>query len=86
MKDIEFSLHSIQKIALLKKHGFVISKEDVVEVVINPEIVSQGKSGRMIADKKIDENHLLRVIYEESDNKIFIVTIYPARRIRYEKN
>ncbi len=86
MKSIEFSLHSIQKIALLKEHGFVISKEYVIGAVNNPDIVSPGKSGRMIAEIKLDENHILRVIYEESDDKIFIVTIYPARRIRYEKN
>jgi hypothetical protein len=30
----------------------------------------------------MDEKHLLRVIYEEKENKI--ITFYPARRKRYE--
>jgi len=28
--------------------------------------------------------HVLRVVYEEKDNEIVVVTFYPARRERYE--
>ncbi|GIU70807.1 MAG: hypothetical protein KatS3mg003_0286 [Candidatus Nitrosocaldaceae archaeon] len=38
----------------------------------------------MIAEKIIDEELLLRVIYEIKEDKIMIITFYPARRERYE--
>ena len=38
----------------------------------------------MIAGRAIDENHLLRVVYEIKDDRLIIVTFYPARSDRYE--
>jgi hypothetical protein len=43
-----------------------------------------GYLDRFIAQKKIDETHVLRVVYEETNNIIFIITIYPGRIRRYE--
>ena len=86
MKNIEFSLHSIQKIALLKKHSFEINIDDVIQTINNPEETHLGKWGRTIVQKNLDENHILRVIYDELNDKILVITCYPGRRKRYEKN
>ena len=45
----------------------------------NPEEVVQGYKGRLIAQKRVDENHILRVVYEERADHILVVTIYPGR-------
>jgi len=40
----------------------------------------------LIAQKKIDENHVLRVVYEKNNDNILIITIYPGRSERYDKS
>lgn len=39
---IEFSLHSLVKIELLKSHGIAVSKELVENVVRNPDRIDTG--------------------------------------------
>lgn len=34
--------------------------------------------------KQVNSKHLIRVVYEEKDEDVVIVTFYPARRKRYE--
>lgn len=41
---------------------------------------------RLIAQKRFDETHVIRVVYEEIADKIYVVTIYPGRKSRYEKD
>jgi hypothetical protein len=86
MKEINFSLHSLMKINLLSKHGFKIDPNLISQVIENPESVEIGKYGRLITQKKLDENHVLRVIYEEVENFVTVITVFPGRTKRYEKN
>ena len=86
MKKIKLSLHCIEKLDLLKKHGFNTNEENIIETILNPESTKLGKENRKINQKILDENHLLRVIYEEYEDEILIITVYPARRSRYEEN
>ncbi|GAB4421878.1 MAG: DUF4258 domain-containing protein [Thermodesulfovibrionales bacterium] len=85
-KEIEFSAHALLKIEILRSHGFNLSKEDVEKVLRDPDILDIGYKGRLIAQRVFDESHVLRVIYEERAGKIYVITIYPGRRSRYEKN
>ncbi len=83
---IEFSLHSLLKIEILKSHGVDVSKEIVENVVRNPDKIDLGYKDRLIAQKIFDETHVLRVVYETLPDKLYIITVYPGRRIRYEKD
>ena len=83
---IEFSLHSLEKIELLKSHGIAVSKEIVEDAVRNPDRIDKGYKDRCIAQNKFDDTHVLRVVYETRDDTIYIVTVYPGRRSRYEKD
>ena len=62
----------------------MVRKEDVIKTVKEPEKVEKGRKGRMIAQRTIDVEHVLRVVYEKKDNEIVVITFYPARRERYE--
>lgn len=84
--DIEFSFHSLVKIEMLKSHGVNISKEIVEDIIRFPDKAEVGYKGRSIAQKGFDETHVLRVVYETKPEKIWVVTVYPGRRSRYEKN
>ena len=84
--DIDFSLHSLAKIEMLKSHRVSISKKIVKDVIRFPDKKEVGYKGRSIAQKGFDETHVLRVVYETKPEKIWVVTVYPGRRSRYEKN
>ena len=40
----------------------------------------------MVAQRGITETHVLRVVYEESEDELVVVTFYPGRKDRYEGN
>lgn len=84
--EIEFSLHSLLKIELLKSHGIDVSKEAVEDIVKNPDRIDVGYKERLIAQKGFDDTRVLRVVYESLSEKIYVVTVYPGRRLRYEKD
>jgi hypothetical protein len=51
-----------------------------------PENVEEGFRGRKVAQRRITQRHVLRVIYEERQKEIMVVTFYPGRRSRYESS
>jgi len=83
--NIEFSMHSLVKIEILKSHGIDISRE-INENISFPDKIEVGYKGRSIAQKGFNETRVLRVVYETKAGKIWVVTVYPGRRSRYEKD
>ncbi|MBI2470827.1 MAG: DUF4258 domain-containing protein [Planctomycetes bacterium] len=84
--DIEFSPHSLLKIEMLRAHGINVSKEIVEDIVRNPDKIGKGYKERLIAQKGFDDTHVLRVVYESKLEKTYVVTVYPGRMSRYEKD
>ncbi len=84
MSRIIFSYHSLEKIKILKEHGFNITKKDILSVIRNPDKILMGYKGRKISQKIINSELLLRVVFLKGDNIIKVITIYPGRRDRYE--
>lgn len=81
---IIFINHAKIKLEILNKHGVKLTEEEIKETVKNPDSVIDGRNNRMIAQKIMDDEHILRVIYEKNGDNIKIITFYPARRYRYE--
>ena len=87
MKDnIEFSRHSLLKIEILRSHGIDVTKEIVENALRAPDKIDKGYQNKLIAQKGFDETRILRVVYDALPNKIYVVTVYPGRRSRYEKD
>jgi hypothetical protein len=84
--DIEFSPHSLLKIEILRSHGIDVSKKIAEDIIRNPDRLDVGYKERLIAQKGFDNTRVLRVVYEAQSEKIYVVTIYPGRRSRYEKD
>ena len=84
MRKILFTKHAEAKMALLAEHGFRVTKSKVEGTLRDPQRISPGYKGRKIAERSISEEHLLRVVYEESFREVKVITLYPARRDRYE--
>jgi uncharacterized DUF497 family protein len=81
---IVYTSHAESKFEVLKRYGVIYTKDQIEEVVRNPDKVEKARKNRKIAQKSANATHLIRVIYEERDDKIVIITFYPARRKRYE--
>ena len=81
-KPVLFSPHAKKKLRRLMKVG--VSEEKVVETVRNPEKLVFGYFGRKVAQSELSLELLLRVVYEETDNKVLILTLYPSKRRRYK--
>lgn len=80
---VVYTSHAELKFKILEKHGVKVTKKQIEDTVLRPDKVTKGRKRRLIAQRKMDEKHLLRVIYEKKEN-IEIITFYPARRKRYE--
>jgi hypothetical protein len=83
VKTVRFSQHAIEKFETLKRHGFKITEDAIVETVLSPDKVERDKNPP-IAQRQISENTVLRVVYNEFEDSYFIITFYPGTRKRYE--
>lgn len=61
---IHFTDHALMKIELLKTHGVIVSREIIEDTLRNPDIIDRGYKNRLIAQKRITQRHVLRVVYE----------------------
>jgi len=81
-KRINFTPHAREKLKRLLKIG--VTEEKVIKTIGNPDRVTPGYFGRKIVQSKLTPDLVLRVVYEETDNKVLVITIYPSERRRYE--
>lgn len=84
MQKIEFSPHALLKFKILAKHNFILTQEQVLEVIKYLEKIEDGKKGKKIVKRKITHRYLLRVIYEDKGDYLEIITFYPALRSKYK--
>lgn len=81
---VVFSSHAESKFDILKQHGFDISKTVIIAALERPDKVEPGYRGRKIAQMVLDEEHVIRIIFEDFNDTLKVVTFWPARRERYE--
>jgi hypothetical protein len=86
MKEIRFSDHALLKMEVLATHEVTIDLDFVIETVRSPEKLETGEEDKLIAQKGLNEDLVLRVVYREFNTFIFIITLYPGRKSRYEKD
>jgi len=84
MKEIE-----IIPLALKKAEKRGIKKEWIEDTVLHPLQVVAGYGGRKVAQRKIikeGKEYLLRVVYDETEEKNIVVTTYLTSQLsRYWK-
>ncbi len=62
IRQVIFSTHAAIKLQILRRHGFEIREEDIVNVVKHPDKVFKGRKERFIAQKAYGEKHLMSYI------------------------
>jgi len=86
MKEIRISDHAQQKIKILANHEINLNIDFILETVRSPDLIETGENDKKIAQKCLNEKLVLKVVYREFAAFILIITLYPGRRSRYEKN
>lgn len=86
MKPIRLTGHARDKFTLFARHGLVIAEDSVLATVATPEWEEPGHGGRLVRQRALDATHVLRVVIEETDSELVVVTFYPGRRSRYAGN
>lgn len=81
---IYFTKHADDKFDILAKHEFYVSKKQVLETINDPDNIDYSRHPLLIAQKKLDKDHVLRVVYKKEDSLIKVITFYPGRSKKYE--
>jgi hypothetical protein len=76
--------HARYKIALLAALGVPVDEETVLKAAAVPGNVSAGYGGRQVAEAPLDERRVLRVVFVEEADAVTVISVYPARRGRYD--
>lgn len=82
---IIFTKHAKDKFEILKRHKFLISETEILETISKPDLIDKSRPPLFIAQRTIDKEHVLRVVYKIEREFIKIITFYPGRRKDYEK-
>ena len=73
---IYFTKHAKEKFEILKDHKFIITKNQVIKTIDNPDLIDYSKRPLLIAQRKISPTHVLRVVYKkESNNKNLLASL-----------
>jgi hypothetical protein len=84
-KEIRWSEHAQLKLDILNQRSITISADVVAAIIRIPDTLNTEED-KQIAQSRITENLALRVVYREFNTFILIITLYPGRRSRYEKD
>lgn len=82
---IYFTKHALDKFKFLERHGFKVLRDQVIKTINSPEIIDLSRLPLLIAQRKFDSDHVLRVVYKKEKGVIKVITFYPGKVKRYEE-
>lgn len=80
---IIFTKHAKEKFGVLARHGFKVEVQDVLDTVNTPNKLDLSRLPLLIAQRQIDNKHVLRVVYKRQREVKKIITFYPGRDKKY---
>ncbi|MEK7521364.1 MAG: hypothetical protein AAB599_01000 [Patescibacteria group bacterium] len=81
---IIYTKHAIDKIILINRLGWEVSKNKVRQVIKDPKWKGSSHFGQETAIGLVGKDHILRIILEREGGIIRVITLHIARRGRYE--
>ena len=82
--NVRFTKHALEKFGILDRYGFQVTKDQVLDVMGNPDLIDTlSRSPLYVAQKALDKNHVLRVVYRLEEGEKVIITFYPGRIKQY---
>jgi len=76
-----YAPHAREKLARLARVG--VTEDEVLRCILEPQKTERGLYGRKVAQGYLTDKLVLRVVYEERDDNVLIITMYPGERRRY---
>jgi hypothetical protein len=83
---VSWTRHAEEKLEVLRRHGVELTSEQVESVLSSPLRIVPGYAGRLVAIGELDQHHIVRVVFEQFPEVRRIVTLYPVRKDRNEKD
>ena len=80
-KRIIVKAHARERLEREKVYN--ITEETLIEIIKSPDEIVTGRGNRLVAHKVLDEDYILRVVHEESEHEVQVITFYRAKRERY---
>jgi hypothetical protein len=80
---IRFTHHARWKFAMLARHGFSVTEEQVIQTLQTPDRLEMDRVP-YIAQRVLNDRHVLRVVFRKEGDDDVVITFYPGRRDRYE--
>lgn len=75
-----FTKHALEKFEILANHSFVVSKEEILECIADPnDVDDESRKPLIVATKRFDGGKFVRVVYKMVDGVICIITFYPIK-------
>lgn len=64
--NIIYTKHAKAKFEVLERHGLAVTEAQVADTLLNPNrVIAEEGEERVIAQKRISDTHVLRVIYRQ---------------------
>lgn len=82
--EIVFTKHAEEKFFEVKKHGFLLTKRKIRQIIKNPKWKGLTKYNQETLLGLVDEKHILRVVLRREGDIITVITFHIARRGKYE--
>ena len=81
---VKFTDHALDRLRQERQRGFDVDKALAAEILRHPHQLVSARDGRMFAQSPVDEQHLLRVLFEEEGDGLVIITVYIGAWRQYE--
>ena len=82
--NISLSKHVRLKLDVLATHKIKVKETDIKRVLNNPGFQDYSSWPEILAIGALDKQHSLIVIYRRENNHLFVITLWPAAKGRYE--
>ncbi|MBI4991379.1 DUF4258 domain-containing protein [Candidatus Gottesmanbacteria bacterium] len=79
-----YTSHAEEKLTEREPKKLGIDKRKIQEIVQNPEVIDESDKPVLMAIGELDNDHSLCVIYRYIQERILIITFFPAKKGRYE--
>lgn len=76
--------HALRELQEERERGFDVDEDLAKSTLMHPAQIVPGRSGRSFAQSPTDDRHLLRVLFEEENGGLVIITVYVGARRQYE--
>ncbi len=78
--QIMFTKYAHDKFAVLERHGVIVTKVQVEQVLKTPDAVDASRAPVHIARFRVNDERVLKAVYKKEGNVVKVLTFYPGKQ------